>query len=219
MNGRLARVVSVAALSGALAMPAHAVTGVKISEWMYNGSEYVELTNYGPNPVDFTGWRFDDAEKTTNGFSLSGFGIVAAGASVVFTEDPVDAFRALWNIPLSVKILGGNEDNLARNDEINIYDASDTLIDKLAYGDQTFPGTIRTASISGRPATLAALGANDVSQWVLSTVGDDAGSYLVGTLVGNPGIAPVPEPETYAMMLAGLAAVGVALRRRRALRV
>ena len=28
-------------------------------------------------------------------------------------------------------------------------------------------------------------------------------------------LAPIPEPETYALMLAGLAAVGVAARRRR----
>jgi predicted extracellular nuclease len=218
MNGRFSRVLSVAALCGALATPSYAVTGVKISEWMYNGSEFVELTNFGPNPVDFTGWRFDDLDKTTQGFSLTGFGIVVPGASVILTEDPADAFRALWSIPVSVKILGGNEDNLARNDEINIYDGANTLVDRLQYGDQTFPGSIRTASVSGQPITLAALGANDVYQWKLSVAGDAGGSYAVGTLIGNPGIAPVPEPETYAMMMAGLALVGFALRRRQATR-
>lgn len=36
-----------------------------------------------------------------------------------------------------------------------------------------------------------------------------------GNLQGSLVLAPVPEPETYALMLAGLAAVGFAARRRR----
>lgn len=41
-----------------------------------------------------------------------------------------------------------------------------------------------------------------------------AGSYTLTSLVSP--VAPVPEPETYALMLAGLGAVGFMLRRRRA---
>lgn len=42
-----------------------------------------------------------------------------------------------------------------------------------------------------------------------------AGSYTLRVL-GNP-VTPIPEPETYALMLAGLALVGAAARRRKAL--
>ncbi|MDP3222374.1 MAG: PEPxxWA-CTERM sorting domain-containing protein, partial [Rubrivivax sp.] len=51
--------------------------------------------------------------------------------------------------------------------------------------------------------------------WVLATVGDSFGSYA-STLgdVGNPGsFASVPEPGTWALLLAGIAVVGGVARR------
>lgn len=39
--------------------------------------------------------------------------------------------------------------------------------------------------------------------------------FLSGTYSGNISIAPIPEPETYAMLLAGLLVVGFAANRRR----
>jgi len=41
------------------------------------------------------------------------------------------------------------------------------------------------------------------------------GGDNVGALLDNVSIAAVPEPETYAMLLAGLGALGIAARRRR----
>jgi predicted extracellular nuclease len=197
---------------------AHAATGIRISEWMYNGDEFIELTNFGPAAVDFTGWSFDDDSRTPGLVSLSLLGTVNPGEAVIIAESAADTFRANWNLPASVKVLGGNSANLGRNDEINIFDASNSLVDRLTYGDQNFPGTIRTLDISGRPSTLAALGANDVRQWTLSSVADGAGSYqsATGAFVANPGIAPVPEPGTYALLLAGLGLLAGAVHRARA---
>jgi len=216
MHARISRVLSTAALCATLTPPAYAATGVKISEWMYNGSEFIELTNFGPAAVDFAEWSFDDDSRTPGIVSLASLGTVAPGESVLIVEGPAADFRALWGLSASVKILGDNGTNLGRNDEINIFNGA-TLVDRLTFGDQNIPGTIRTQNVSGRPGTLAALGINQVSQWVLSAPGDVAGSYAVGggLFVGNPGVAPVPEPETYAMMLAGLALLAVAVRRRR----
>jgi hypothetical protein len=67
-------------------------------------------------------------------------------------------------------------------------------------------------------------GANDV--WTLSTDNLALGNYYVqvsGTLVsstsgafgGSMMLAPVPEPETYGMMLAGLGVLGFLARRRK----
>ncbi|MCB2004741.1 MAG: PEP-CTERM sorting domain-containing protein [Rhodoferax sp.] len=56
--------------------------------------------------------------------------------------------------------------------------------------------------------------------WVLSSTTDAYGSVMAASGdVGNPGqfiLAAVPEPETYAMLLAGLGVIGSIARRRRA---
>jgi len=55
--------------------------------------------------------------------------------------------------------------------------------------------------------TPAALGANDVYQWTLSTVGDTFGSYTsTGGDVGNPGVY-IPEPSALALLALGVLAV------------
>jgi hypothetical protein len=45
-------------------------------------------------------------------------------------------------------------------------------------------------------------------------MGSATGSYEL-TLTAQGNLAPVPEPETYAMMLAGLGLLGLTARRRR----
>jgi len=185
---------------------------MRITEWMYagNGPEYVEFTNTGFSPIDMTGWSYDDDSALPGVFSLSGFGVVAPGESVLITEGIEATFRALWSLDPSVKVLAGYTNNLGRNDEINLFDASNALVDRLTYGDQDFPGTIRTQQKSGNPITLAALGANDVAQWQLAFEGDAYGSYFSATGdLGNPGIGNyvVPEPSSVALLILG----GVAL--------
>ena len=158
--------------------------GMRITEFMYSGGsgEFVELTNMSGTAVDMSGWSLDDDHAVPGAFNLSAFGLVQPGESVIVTEANADAFRTAWNLPATVKIIGGlgsvgtGGNNYSRNDTINLYNAG-TLVDRLAFGDQTYPGTIRTQNASAQTCRQS-LGVNNVSLWTLSVAGDVYGSYL-----------------------------------------
>lgn len=202
------------------AASASAAPVIRITEWMYNNDEFVEITNVGDLPQSFEGWSFDDSSRTAGSFSLSSIGTLAPGASALITEQTAEVFRARWSIPATVSIVGSNGQNLGRSDEINIYDASANLIDRLTYADQNGLGP-RTQDVSGN-LPLAALGLNNPNAAVLSVAGDLFGSIAVPALdnpalptaTANPGVYTpfvVPEPA----LLGGLPLFGLLLGRRR----
>lgn len=200
-------------MAAAAATPVSA--NIVITEWMYNGlgagsaGEFVELRNIGLVPVDMTGWSFDDSSQTPGSFSLSGFGIVNPGEIVILTDETAVNFGAVWGLS-GIDIVGGNTHNLGRNDEINIYDAGNNLVDRLTYGDENFPGTIRTQNRSGNiPASDYGFTTVQTS-WALATAGDSFGSYAsTRGEIGSPGV--VPEPASLALLALGTL---LALRRR-----
>lgn len=206
--------------AGATLAACAAQADVQITEWMYSGAggEYIEFTNLGTTAVDFAGWSYDDDSRIPGSFDLSGFGIVAAGESVLITEGDAAAFRADWSLAGSVKVLGGYTNNIGRSDEINLFGAGGVLVDRLAYGDNGVGGP-RTQNASGTPDSLAALIPLDSSKgWVLSATGDAYGSWASAKGdIGNPGgfALAVPEPSSYALLLAGIGVVGFVVRRRR----
>lgn len=194
-----------------------APAAMMITEWAYqgNGGEFIDFTNTGATAVDMTGWSFDDNTQTGESVSLSSFGSVAPGESVILTDLTASAFRTEWGLAASVKVIGDNLQNLGRADEINLYDSANGRIDWLAYDDQDIGGP-RTNFASGNPSTLAAIGAHNVLLWVLSTPSDQFGSYTsVSGAVGNPG-AFVPEPASAVLFgAAAFVAICVIKRARR----
>lgn len=206
---------SVTALIVAGTLVSSASAGIRISEWMYQGAngEFFELVNVGVAPIDMTGWSYDDDSRLPGTVDLSSFGVVNPGEAIVVTEADESAFRAAWNLAASVKVYGGLTVNLGRNDEINIYDAGDNLVDRLTYGDQSFPGTIRTLNKSGWNTPVGTMPwGNVTTDWVFSAVGDAQDSWASsGGDIGSPGTF-IPSPGAAALAMIGLAGMG---RRRR----
>jgi hypothetical protein len=164
-------------------------TPMRITEYMYQGfdGEFVEFTNTGTTPIDLSGWSFDDDSAVPGTFSLSGAGVVAPGQSIVVAEATPAGFATTWGLS-GVTVLGPNSVSaLGRNDQINLFDAGGNLVDRLSYGDESFPGSIRARERSGQVCTNA-LGSDDAILWVLSSVGDAYGSVAsVSGDVGSPG--------------------------------
>ena len=201
-------ITSLIALTG---LAAAADAQVVITEWMYSGNfaEYVEFTNTSNAPVDMTGWSYDDDSRLPGTFDLSGAGTLQPGESFVIAEESAADFIAVWGLS-GVTVLGEYTNNLGRNDEINLFDNGSNLIDRLTYGDENFPGSIRAQNFSGNPLP-GYEGANDVIGWVLSFDGDTYGSWTSSWGdVGNPGVF-VPTPASAALL--GLGAL-IARRRR-----
>jgi predicted extracellular nuclease len=194
---------------------------IRITEWMYNGKgtsslgEFVEFTNIGSSAINMAGWSFDDNSRTPGSQDLSAFGSVAPGESVLLTDATAADFRTNWGLAATVKIIGGNTNNLGRADEINLYNGS-TLVDRLTYDDQTIGGP-RTNNVSGNPISFSDLGTNNATHWVLSAAGDRYGSYTSALgEIGNPGVyVDVPEPGTIVLLLSGMVVAGVLSRLRR----
>ncbi|EIJ41121.1 putative extracellular nuclease [Beggiatoa alba B18LD] len=150
-------------------------TGImRITEYMRGGGngEFIEFTNVGTAAIDMTGWSFDDSSQVAGSFSLSAFGTVAAGESVILTESAEATFRSAWNLCAGVKIIGGLTQNLGGSDEINLYDSSNVLVDRLTYINTLFDANTTSAYV-----TNAGVGANDQSLWTLSVISDGENSY------------------------------------------
>lgn len=179
-----------------------------ISEWMYSGTdgEFVEFTNVGLDSVDMTGWSFDDDSQVPGTVDLSAFGVVDPGESVILTEVAATGFATAWGIT-GVDVIGDNTANLGRNDQINLYDATSTLIDQLSYGDETYPGTPRARDASCNiPATDYGYTVAQ-TDWVIATVEDSFGSWISsGGDTASPG--RVPEPAALVLVLVGGLMIG-----------
>ncbi|MCB1629135.1 MAG: DUF3616 domain-containing protein, partial [Xanthomonadales bacterium] len=161
----------------------------RITEYMYSGTdgEFIEFSNTGNAPLNVVGWSYSDSARLVGDVDLSAYAIIQPGESVILTESSASDFRQAWGLCEGTKVIGGLSSNLGRSDEINLYDAQGNAIDQLTYGDQSFPGTIRTQDAAGWVSAVG-LGQNQISEWTLASLADAEGSIAsTGGDLGSPG--------------------------------
>lgn len=180
------------------------------------GADWFELTNTGASAVDLAGWSMDDNSATAGVAPLSGVGSIAAGSSVIFVEGDVTttaSFIDTWfggkaPVGFAIGTYSGRGVGLSTSgDAVNVFDATGALQASVSFGASTSGLSFDNAEglDGGAISRLSAVGANGA----FTALGD-------ASEVGSPGrIAAVPEPETYALMLAGLGLIGGIARKRR----
>jgi len=227
----LKKITFAAALIAASMLPAHAQVRItEVSPFSSgavpaNGytSDWFELTNFGSSAVTITGWKMDDNSASfASSVALTGITSIGAGESVIFLENAVNAaFISAWfggAVPAGLQVgnyTGGGVGLSQSGDAVNIYNSGGALQASVSFGlsGANLEGTLTPYHTFDNAASL-----NGATISSLSAVGTN-GAFLSfnGVEIGSPGViaAPVPEPEIYAMMVAGLGLMGFVARRRK----
>ncbi len=182
------------------------ITEVESSEAGALHGDWWELSNFGGSAVDLTGYKFNDSTggTTTQFFTLPALSI-APGESIIFVEsngsNPMTAssFQSWWGSSLSttVQIVVYTMSGIglsSAGDQVNLWDASDAVVDGVTFGAATagISFVFDNGSVGRSPAGLSA---NGVGGAFTAAENSD---------IGSPGVVPVPEPSVLALAGLGL---------------
>ncbi len=179
------------AITEVMASAANTRDGAPVTQ----NSDYWELTNFGADPVDLTGYKFSDDAGPSAARTEPFVGLVLRpGQSAVFVRsdinDTEESFRAWWGeqVPADTPIRFYPSPGFSSNgDAVMLWDANDRLVDEVRYGPAT-----RGRSFAYDPATglFPHLSTNGLyGAWRAVTADDD----------GSPGIHAGPVPLRFAL--------------------
>lgn len=149
-------------------------------------SDYWELTNFGTNTIDLTGYKFDDSSSDLAIADPTPFnGLkIGAGESILFVESNFTtnevAFREWWgtNLPASVRLVFYTGNGLSSGgDGIRLWgpeaQQSSDVIDSVDFGE-----AMRGSSFTYDPVTgeFGVVSTNGVNGTVKAATTDDVGS-------------------------------------------
>ena len=212
---------ALAALTATLSIQANANVAItEVAPWGSGNAPYeadwFELTNLGNTAIDIAGWKVDDSSNSFGAaLALNGIASIAAGQSVIFIESAngagIASFVNTWfgsNPSPLVGYYSGSGIGLSTSgDAVNIFNAAGVRQANVSFGNADATSPYQTfdnaAGINGVITQLSSVGVN--------------GGFVASNDVfeiGSPGtIAAVPEPESYALFLAGLGLIGVTARK------
>jgi uncharacterized protein YjiK len=196
-------------IAGAVVLPSVVIS--EVTPWGSGnspyGSDWFEVTNIGPGPVDVTGWKMDDDSGLFgSAVALTGVSVIAPGESVIFMETSnltaaKSEFLIAWfggaaNAPAGLQIgsYSGTGVGLGTGgDEVSLFDAAGHRITGVSVGASTVGATFDNAAGLGgteKPlpavATLSVAGVNGAFQ-----AADGHGRGSPGRIVTPDTTAPV----------------------------
>ena len=195
----------------------------EVAPWSSGNSpiaaDWFELTNTGSSAINISGWKVDDSSNSfASAATLTGISSIAAGQSVIFLESAggaaIPTFISTWfgsnPAPLIGYYSGAGLGLGTGGDAVNIFNASGILQAGVTFGASDALAPFQTFD--------NAAGLNNAAISTLSVVGVNGAFVALNNIneIGSPGTiaAAVPEPDTYAMLLAGLGIMGFVSRRR-----
>ncbi len=164
----------------------------KVTEYTHKGlfGEFIEVTNTGLTAVDVNGWKYDDNTRSFAAGTLlfSAATVLSPDDCFIITEVSEAVFIQAWYVDSGEGVPAGlvaihenNFNNLGNVDEINIYEDSGILIDRVTL-----------ASIGLDTEGVSAILTNTGWKLAVAGVGNSwkAGAPLAPGPVGSPGVYP-----------------------------
>ena len=156
-------------------MPSAAASpGVPTADWW-------ELTSFYSQPVDLSGWRFNDSGGgLTDPYVFTNGPVINPGESIVFVEDLTpEEFRAWWgdtNLPSGLQIVTYSGSGLSfrtNGDTLSLWDKDSNLVTREDFGAAERGVTFNYDPVSGQFGAKSKLGTNGV---IRAAAADDIGS-------------------------------------------
>lgn len=204
-SSALSTSLAIAALLAPFTLPARAAGIIRITEVMSNSTatnvadsifngDWFELTNYGDQSIDISGWRMDDNSFAFgNSVPLNGVSSVGIGESVVFIEnsagDQVNAFKTFWGLGATMQVgtYGGGGVGLGSGgDGVVVFTSGGAEVSRVSFGaatsNRTFFWSYDSSGVPGTTATGIVSVSGSGNAYTTSAGGTAAN-------VGSPGSA------------------------------
>jgi hypothetical protein len=159
------------------------------------GPDFWELSNYGDEPVDLTGYSFNDGDGIPVSSPFLGLISSARGTIVFVQQDPVaystDSFRQWWGLNSNVPIVFYTGHGLAQSgDDVRLWSSTNATDENLVHSI-SFPQSVRGVTFFYNPASdiFDALSSTNMENTFKAATSDD---------IGSPGTFPAPVPPAIA---------------------